>query len=89
VDGPYPPKPRPAGLQALMARAAATPQETLLVGDSPIDLQTAHNANTHICVARYGYGFIEMAPSDLKGNELFINRPDQLPAVLGNTAMGV
>lgn len=82
VDGPYPPKPRPEGLQAIMAQAGVTPQETLLVGDSPIDLQTARHANTYICVARYGYGFIEVAPGELQGDELFIDRPAELAAVL-------
>ena len=30
---------------------------TLLVGDSTIDVQTAANAGTHMCLARYGFGY--------------------------------
>ena len=33
-DGPYPRKPDPAALRALMERAGATPERTLMVGDS-------------------------------------------------------
>ena len=83
VDGPYPPKPAPDGLQVLMARVAVAPAETLLVGDSPVDLHTARNAGARICMARYGFGFVDMPPEDLRGDELFINRPAELPALLG------
>jgi phosphoglycolate phosphatase-like HAD superfamily hydrolase len=61
---------------------------TLLVGDSPIDLRTARNANTRICVARYGYGFVEVPPEDLKGDELYIDRPLELPDVLDSAVYG-
>ncbi len=86
VDGPYPPKPAPEGLQALMKQAFAKPDETVLVGDSPIDLLTARNAGTRICLARYGFGFIEPPPVALWGDELFIDQPDELPALLGQAS---
>jgi phosphoglycolate phosphatase len=37
-------KPDPAGMRALMSEAAATPEETVLIGDSEVDVQTARNA---------------------------------------------
>src|SRR4051812_12242040 len=37
-------KPDPTGLLSIAAAAAAAPVETLMVGDSAIDLQTAHHA---------------------------------------------
>jgi phosphoglycolate phosphatase len=37
-------KPHPEGLQALMAQAGATPEETVLIGDSHVDVLTARNA---------------------------------------------
>jgi phosphoglycolate phosphatase len=83
VDGPYPPKPAPDGLEALRQRATASPHKTVLVGDSPIDLQTARNAGTRLCMARYGFGFVEMRAAALQGDEMFVNRPDELPALLG------
>src|SRR5688572_23056459 len=43
-DGPWPRKPEPDGIRFLMHEAAAAPGETVLVGDSTIDLQTSRNA---------------------------------------------
>ncbi len=56
-DGPAPRKPDPAGLNALMASANASPAETLLVGDSAIDLETATRAGVTCCLVSYGFGF--------------------------------
>jgi len=82
VDGPYPPKPAPDSLLALMQRAGARPAETLLVGDSPVDWHTAQNAGARICVARYGFGYVKAAPGDAADGELFIETPGELAAVL-------
>jgi phosphoglycolate phosphatase len=54
-DGPYPRKPDPAGLRALMERAGATPERTLMVGDSRIDYETARSAATRCCLVAYGF----------------------------------
>ena len=54
-DGPYPRKPDPAGLRALMERAGATPERTLMVGDSRIDYETAKSAATRCCLVAYGF----------------------------------
>jgi len=56
-DGPFARKPDPLGLCHLMSRARVLPAHTLLVGDSIVDFRTARNASTHICLARYGFGF--------------------------------
>ncbi len=56
-DGPHPRKPDPAGLNAMMASANASPAGTLLVGDSPIDLETAQRAGVSCCLVSYGFGF--------------------------------
>jgi len=37
-------KPDPQGMLALMAEAGAKPEETVLIGDSQVDVQTARNA---------------------------------------------
>jgi phosphoglycolate phosphatase len=37
-------KPDPEGMRALMAEAGAAPEETVLIGDSNVDVQTARNA---------------------------------------------
>jgi len=54
-DGTYPRKPDPAGLLALMQRAGATPERTLMVGDSRIDYETAKRAAARCCLVSYGF----------------------------------
>ena len=53
--GPYPRKPDPTALFALMERAGATPERTLMVGDSRIDYETARSAATRCCLVTYGF----------------------------------
>jgi len=55
-DSTFGRKPDPAGLQHLMGIADATPESTLLVGDSMVDVETARRAGAAICVAQYGFG---------------------------------
>ena len=54
-DGPFPRKPDPAGLRALMERAGVTPDHTLMVGDSRVDYETASGAATRCCLVAYGF----------------------------------
>jgi phosphoglycolate phosphatase len=77
-DGPFPRKPDPAGLQRLCERANVALSEAVLVGDSLIDWQTAQNAGTGICLARYGFGFREFPREMLNGREVLIDRPADL-----------
>ncbi|MEQ1573454.1 MAG: HAD-IA family hydrolase [Vicinamibacterales bacterium] len=56
-DGPHPRKPDPTSLVALMTRAGAGPADTLLVGDSTVDLDTARRASARCCLVTYGFGF--------------------------------
>ncbi|HKH71303.1 MAG TPA: HAD-IA family hydrolase [Vicinamibacterales bacterium] len=56
-DGPYRRKPDPAGLRAMMKAANTVPEDTLLVGDSAIDLETARRAEVCCCLVSYGFGF--------------------------------
>jgi phosphoglycolate phosphatase len=74
-------KPDPAGLLHLAASAGVTPAETLLVGDSPVDLETARRAGTRVCLARYGFGY-RFGGNGFRGDELFIDSPLALPAVI-------
>ena len=80
-DSPLGRKPDPAGLRQLVTAAGATPEATVLVGDSPIDLETARRAGTRACLARYGFGFT-FRPDDFRGDELFVDRPSDLPSTL-------
>jgi phosphoglycolate phosphatase len=76
-DGPAGRKPDPAGLLEIVRHAGGTPASALLVGDSPIDLETARRAGTGVCLARYGFGF-RFAADAFRGDERFIDRPEDL-----------
>jgi phosphoglycolate phosphatase len=52
-DGPAS-KPDPAGLLLLMREFAATPAQTLMVGDSPVDVATARAAGVEVAGVLYG-----------------------------------
>lgn len=74
-------KPDPAGLLHLAATAKIAPARVLMVGDSPVDLATARNAGTQICLARYGFGY-RFLPADFRGDERFIDSPGDLEDLL-------
>jgi phosphoglycolate phosphatase len=74
-------KPDPAGLLHLASAAGVRPGHTLMVGDSPVDLETARNAGTQVCLVRYGFGF-RFSPADFDGNELFVDSPAGLIELL-------
>lgn len=81
-DGPWPRKPAPDGMQFLMREAAARADDTVLIGDSTIDLQTSRNAGVRICLARYGFGFADVPAADLRGDESLVDAPAQISEVL-------
>lgn len=74
-DGPHPRKPEPDGLLTLVASAGATPEATLMVGDSVVDLRTARRAGTRACIARYGFGFRPDEGDTVAPTDLFLERP--------------
>jgi phosphoglycolate phosphatase len=79
-DTPLGRKPDPAGLRALIAGADATPETAWLVGDSPVDVETARRAGAGICLARYGFGY-KFPDHAFLGDELFIDRPRDLISI--------
>jgi phosphoglycolate phosphatase len=81
-DGPFPRKPDPAALLALMDRAGATRGNTLLVGDSRIDHQTARRAATRCCLAAYGFGYESFPLDQLDGQEWIAAHPVELVAII-------
>lgn len=48
-------KPDPEGLQALVSQAGCNLSETLMVGDSSVDIQTARNAGCAACGVTFGF----------------------------------
>jgi phosphoglycolate phosphatase len=77
ADTPLGRKPDPAGLEHLIHQANTSAGATLLVGDSPIDLETARRAGARIALARYGFGF-RFEAGVFRGDELFIDKPADL-----------
>ena len=61
-------KPDPAGLNALMAEAGARPAETVMIGDSHVDVLTARNAGVWSIGCTFG----------LSAETLLANQPDIL-----------
>jgi phosphoglycolate phosphatase len=57
-------KPNPEGLLALMAQAGATPEETVLIGDSHVDVLTARNAGAWSLGCTFG-----LSPETLTATE--------------------
>jgi phosphoglycolate phosphatase len=80
-DGIYPRKPDPTGLMSLMARAGASAERTMLVGDSPIDHETAKRAEVRCCMACYGFGYELFLPGHPADTEWTVANAFELPAV--------
>jgi len=81
-DSGFPRKPDPAGLFHVMGQAGASPETTLFVGDSMVDVETGRRAGVRICVAAYGFGRFRTA-LDLDGTELVADRPEELGVAIG------
>jgi phosphoglycolate phosphatase len=68
-DGPLPRKPDPAALHALMRSAGATPDTTVLVGDSAVDHETAVRAGVHCCLVAFGFGYETFPKERLRADD--------------------
>jgi phosphoglycolate phosphatase len=76
-DGPLPRKPNPAGLLSLRRHAVGGPM--VLVGDSPVDAETARRGAVPFVLAGYGFG---VAAFDRVPTEFVAASPVDLPAVI-------
>jgi phosphoglycolate phosphatase len=74
-------KPDPTGVQALLEEAGAAAEETVIIGDSDIDVLTARNAGIYSVGVTYGLAphTLEDAPPDV-----LIDKPHELALVLGS-----
>jgi phosphoglycolate phosphatase len=72
-------KPDPAGVQALLEESGARSEQTVIIGDSDIDIITARNAGAYSLGVTYGLAphTLEDAPPDV-----LIDRPEELTTVL-------
>jgi phosphoglycolate phosphatase len=64
-------KPDPTGLRSLMKESGARPEETVMIGDSQVDVQTARNAGAWALGCAFGFGpqnLMETPPDVLVDN---------------------
>lgn len=73
-------KPDPAGVEALLAESGARPEETVMIGDSDVDIITARNVGAYSIGVTYGLAphTLEDAPPDV-----LVDHPTELADVLG------
>jgi phosphoglycolate phosphatase len=78
-------KPDPAGVQALLEEAEAGAHETVIIGDSDVDIITARNAGAYSVGVTYGLAphTLEDAPPDV-----LIDKPQELALLLGRREQG-
>ena len=76
-------KPDPIGVEVLLRDLQLAPQETMMVGDSDVDVRTARNSGIWACGVSYGLGTegMQAAPPDLMVDSLVeldshLNHPD-------------
>jgi phosphoglycolate phosphatase len=75
-------KPDPLGANTILREFAASPDETILIGDSEVDVQTARNAGTLAATVNYGFGTHDRAayPADI-----YLDRLLDLVPLLGKS----
>jgi len=81
-DGPHARKPDPGGLAQLMATFKVGVEDTLLVGDSVVDVRTARAASAPLALVRYGFGFGDIPAGELTGREHIVETPRDLVALV-------
>jgi len=76
-------KPDPTGVQALLSEAGAQPNETVIIGDSDIDIVTASNSGIYSVGVMYG-----LAPHTLHEvtPDVVVDHPRELAEVFGAVA---
>jgi phosphoglycolate phosphatase len=68
-------KPDPSGIEALMKDTGISQPETMMIGDTSIDVQTALNAGVRSCGVGWGFrpeSFVSVPP------DIFIRTPEEL-----------
>jgi phosphoglycolate phosphatase len=72
-------KPNPEGLLALMSEAGAKPEETVMIGDSQVDVETARNAGAWSVGCTFG-----LAPDSLAAHppDVIVDSPAEWSAAL-------
>jgi phosphoglycolate phosphatase len=68
-------KPHPVGIETLLAECGAARDQTVMVGDSAVDVQTARNANVMACGVTWGF-----QPETFAAHppDFLVDRPEEL-----------
>jgi len=68
-------KPDPLGVNTLLAETNTSPEESIIIGDSSVDIVTGRNAGIWSCGVTYGFApqTLTIAPPDV-----LIDRPEEL-----------
>ena len=73
-------KPDPTGVRQVLAELGAVPAETLFVGDSSVDIETAHNAGLKACGVTWGFRSRESLIA--AGADFLADAPEELRTVI-------
>jgi phosphoglycolate phosphatase len=73
-------KPDPEGARKLLLETRVRPEETVIVGDSHVDVETGQNAGLWTVAVNYGF-----APHTLKATppDILVDEPHELAQVFG------
>jgi phosphoglycolate phosphatase len=73
-------KPDPLGLETLMREARSTPEQTMMIGDSDVDVLTARNVGASVIGCRFG-----LAPHSLADAppDCLVDSPFEWPEAIG------
>jgi phosphoglycolate phosphatase len=72
-------KPDPEGLRALMAEAGARPEETVMIGDSRVDVETGRNGGAWVIGCTYG---LQPESLDAVQPDVLVDSAREWPAAL-------
>jgi phosphoglycolate phosphatase len=75
-------KPDAEGLRALMGEAGAKPEETLMIGDSVVDVLTARNAGTFVIGCTFG---LSSHTLETINSDCMVDAPSEWPVALDAT----
>jgi phosphoglycolate phosphatase len=79
-------KPDPQGALSLLAETGVAPEESLMIGDSSVDVLTGRNAGMWTCGVTYGF-----APQSLQEvtPDVLLDRPRELVQLFGAAATAI
>lgn len=75
-----PVKPDPTGVRQILTELGADPDQTLFVGDSSVDMETAHNAGLAACGVTWGFRSRESLAA--AGADFLADTPEELSSVI-------